>query len=356
MKRIIYIFFISLWALKTLNAQTVTNVVAVQNGNTIEIKYDLDQLANIVLLMSKDGGRNFSIEPQTMLGDVGNNITAGHKRIIWNWKCDGINQNLYNVCFKVIAKNIEQQSHRSFQVHGVSFTMIKVDGGTYTMGATSEQGNEAESNEKPRHKVTLSDYYIGQTEVTQELWQAVMGNTIQQQRDKESRSFPLKGVGKDYPMYYISWYECHLFINALNSELRPQLGGKEFALPTEAQWEFAARGGTQSNNYKYSGSNNIEDVSWYGSNARSSSHPVKLKAANELGIYDMSGNVWEWCEDWYGEYKVVGQTNPKGPSAGRSYVLRGGSWFNGASSARVTCRVHDPGKRKFEIGLRLVLQ
>ena len=237
-------------------------------------------------------------------------------------------------------------------VKGVSFNMIKVQGSTFTMGATAEQGSDADSDEKPMHQVTLSDYYIGETEVTQELWQAVMGTTIQYQAKKGAYgSTSLYGVGNSYPMYYISWDDCQTFVTKLN-----QLTGKNFRLPTEAEWEYAARGGQKSRGYKYAGSNILSDVAWYSDNSGSQIHPVKQKQANELGLYDMSGNVWEWCQDWYDSYRSNAQTNPTGPSSGVYRVYRGGGWNYSASGCRVAVRYGDtPGGRNCFLGFRVVL-
>ena len=226
-------------------------------------------------------------------------------------------------------------------VNGVSFNMVCVDGGTFTMGATSEQGSDAGGNEKPAHQVTLSTYSIGETEVTQALWKAVMG--------KKPSSFK----GDNLPVEKVSWDDCQKFITKLN-----KLTGRRFRLPTEAEWEYAARGGSKSRGYKYSGSNNIGDVAWYGYDDNSSrkTHPVKTKLANELGLYDMSGNVYEWCQDRYGSYSGGSQTNPTGPSSGSSRVLRGGSWFNDARYCRVSFRGYDsPGYTNYALGLRLAL-
>ena len=229
-----------------------------------------------------------------------------------------------------------------FTANGVSFTMIRVDGGTFTMGATEEQGSDADDDEKPAHEVTLSTYMIGETEVTQALWQAVMGSNPSRFTDNSQN-----------PVERVSWDDCKEFIKKLNS-----LTGKSFRLPTEAEWEFAARGGNKSKHYKYSGSNTLEDVAWYGGNSGSKTYPVKMKSANELGLYDMSGNVWEWCEDWYGKdyYKFSPKSNPKGPSSGSNCVRRGGSWNNGARDCRVSIRIIvSPGSRYFHLGLRLAL-
>ena len=236
-------------------------------------------------------------------------------------------------------------------VKGVSFNMIKVEGGTFTMGATVEQGSDADSDEKPTHQVTLSDYYIGETEVTQELWQAVMGTTIQEQAKKGTYDTSLDGVGNSYPMYYISWVDCQTFITKLN-----QLTGKNFRLPTEAEWEYAARGGNKSKGYKYAGSNTLSDVAWYSDNSSIKTHPVKQKQANELGLYDMSGNVWECCQDMKGNYSSSTQTNPTGPSSEYYRVYRGGSWLCIASNCRVANRSdYSLDLRYISLGLRVVL-
>ena len=224
-------------------------------------------------------------------------------------------------------------------VKGVSFNMVRVDGGTFMMGATSEQGSDAYDDEKPAHQVTLSTYSIGETQVTQELWQAVMGSN------------PSNWKGNNLPVEKVSWNDCQTFIQKLN-----QLTGRHFRLPTEAEWEYAARGGSRSRGYKYSGSDRIEDVAWYDGNASKKTHPVKTKQANELGLYDMSGNVCEWCQDWYSSYSSSSQTNPTGPSSGSYRVYRGGSWLINAGSCRVSFRRNDsPGYPIIDLGLRLAL-
>lgn len=244
-----------------------------------------------------------------------------------------------------------------FTVNGVTFKMIYVEGGTFTMGCTSEQGGDCEDDEKPIHSVTLSDFCIGETEVTQALWESVMGTTVREQRDKADPSWPIPGEGASYPMYYVNWNEAVEFCNKLNEKLRSQLpSGYRFALPTEAQWEYAARGGNNSRHYKYAGSNSIGAVAWYTDNSSSATHPVKGKQANELGLYDMSGNVWEWCEDWDGSYSSSAQTDPKGPSSGSYRVLRGGSWYFDAGLSRVSRRFSlIPVYRGDDRGFRLTL-
>lgn len=248
------------------------------------------------------------------------------------------------------------QSEQMFTVNGVRFKMIRVDGGTFTMGATSEQGSDADSDESPTHRVTLSTYYIGETEVTQALWQAVMGQKPTSDGSQWSSTY---GLGNNYPAYYVSWNDCQEFIRKLNS-----LTGQSFRLPTEAEWEFAARGGNESRGYKYSGSNALSNVAWYWDNIPSQesgtagygTQNVATKSPNELGLYDMSGNVWEWCQDWYGNYSSSSLTNPMGPSSGSYRVHRGGSYAYDAGGCRVSNRgIMAPGGRGI-LGLRLALQ
>ncbi|NLO69522.1 MAG: formylglycine-generating enzyme family protein, partial [Porphyromonadaceae bacterium] len=207
---------------------------------------------------------------------------------------------------------------------------------------TSEQGSEAFSSEKPTHSVTLSDYYIGKYEVTQAQWEAVMGNN------------PSYFTGDpDYPVEGVSWNDVQEYITKLN-----QLTGKSYRLPTEAEWEYAARGGAESKGYKYSGSDTLSNVAWYYDNDNSKTHPVGTKNPNELGIYDMSGNVWEWCNDWYASdyYNNSPQTNPQGPSLGSNRVNRGGSWLSGALYCRVSYRSYERADfRSGILGFRLVL-
>ena len=236
------------------------------------------------------------------------------------------------------------RTKETYTVNGVSVKMIPVEGGTFQMGSDDSDAND---DQKPVHQVTLSSFSIGETEVTQELWYAVMGA-----KPTSSNSWSTtRGLGNNYPAYYVSWNDCQTFITKLN-----QMTGKKFRLPTEAEWEYAARGGNKSNGYKYSGSNTIEDVAWYNSNSNMYTHPVATKAPNELGIYDMSGNVYEWCQDWYGEYSSGSQTNPTGPSSGSNRVERGGGWNIDARDCRVSLRDYvNPTKSYSNLGFRLAL-
>ena len=241
----------------------------------------------------------------------------------------------------------EREERGKFNVGGVEFKMVNVEGGTFMMGAQNidltfpNYDGEARDDESPVHEVELSDYYIGETLVTQALWKAVMGNN------------PSGFTGDDdFPVERVSWYDIvKRFIPALNKKT-----GRTFRLPTEAEWEYAARGGNKSKGHKYSGSDEIDEVAWYYRNSGGETHPVKGKKANELGLYDISGNVWEWCSDWFGEYSSGAQTNPQGPDEVSRRVLRGGSFGSKASGCRVSFRFnYTPNSRSCYFGFRLVL-
>ena len=223
-------------------------------------------------------------------------------------------------------------------INNLIANMVYVEGGTFTMGATSEQGNDVRDNEQPAHQVTLSSYYIGRYEVTQEEWQVVMG------------SIPSDFKGSRRPVECVSWEDCQEFIRRLN-----QKTGRNFRLPTEAEWEYAARGGRKSNGYKYAGGNNIGDVAWYYDNSGKQTHDVGQKRSNELGLYDMAGNVREWCQDWYGDYSSSSQTNPTGASTGSYRVYRGGDKDLNAWYCRVSYRDYWPVAGLSGLGLRLAL-
>ena len=222
---------------------------------------------------------------------------------------------------------------------GISIDMVRVEAGTFTMGATAEM-KDPYGDEKPTHQVTLTnDYYIGKYEVTQALWKAVMGKN------------PSNFKGDNLPVETVTWNDCQKFISKLN-----RITGKKFRRPTEAEWEYAARGGNKSRGYQYSGSNNLSDVAWYEDNSDSKTHAVGSKQANELGIYDMSCNVREWCQDWYGSYSSSSQVNPIGANSGYHRVCRGGGWYFTARNCRSSYRNSiSPDGRGYDFGLRLVL-
>jgi formylglycine-generating enzyme required for sulfatase activity len=231
---------------------------------------------------------------------------------------------------------------RLVTVGSVTFTMIPVKGGTFQMGATKEQTGEARKDEKPVHTVTLDNFQIGETEVSQALWREVMGSN------------PSTYKGNDLPVTNVTWEDCQEFIKKLNERT-----GKQFRLPTEAEWEFAARGGTSSKGYMFSGSDEVRSVAWHNRDSNRDRHngpyAIKSKDPNELGIYDMSGNVNEWCQDWFGDYTADPQTNPQGPATGKEHVYRGGSWWYYGMSCRVSRRNSGVKDVRGVIGLRLAM-
>ena len=334
MIKLIFFLLLSVFTAVCSFGQTVSNVDAYQEGKNIIITYETDKAGSVGdVYCSTDGGRTWGEPLKQVNGDVNKQVQAGSHRIVLDVLSEREKLAGANICFKV-----EANSGR-FTVNGVSFDMVRVEGGTFRMGATSEQEDEAYSNEKPVHSVTLSSYYIGKTEVTQALWQAVMGSN------------PSNFKGSNLPVECVSWNDCQEFIKKLN-----RLTGRNFRLPTEAEWEFACRGGNNSCGYKYSGSNKLGSVAWYIGNSGGKTHPVGTKAPNELGIYDMSGNVWEWCSDWYADYTSYSQTNPTGPQSGSYRVIRGGCWSNGARGCRSSIRTDNyPTIRYFGLGLRLAL-
>jgi formylglycine-generating enzyme required for sulfatase activity len=236
------------------------------------------------------------------------------------------------------AQSTEKVPEDTITVNGVSFVMVKVEAGTFIMGATPEMQDSSE-NQKPVHQVTITkDFYIGKTEVTNALWVAVMGYN------------PSNVNGDNKPVDYVTWNNCQEFIEKLNA-----CSGMKFRLPTEAEWEFAARGGNKSRHYRYSGSNNIDNVAWYCDNSGDTTHDVATKQPNELGIYDMSGNMAEWCQDWYGSYSSSPQTDPAGPDHGERRVSRGGDAYSYAHFSHPSVRSgSNPDFANYQ-GLRLAL-
>lgn len=231
------------------------------------------------------------------------------------------------------------ETERQRVINNLINNMVYVQGGTFIMGATSEQGSSVEDNEKPTHKVILSDFKIGTYEVSQREWIAIMNYN------------PSGIIGYNRPVENVSWKDCQKFIEKLN-----YLTGKRFRLPTEAEWEYAARGGSKSRGYLYSGSSTIWTVAWYGDNSNGTSHNIGSKQSNELGLFDMSGNVWEWCQDYFAKYSSSLKTNPIGPSYGETYVVRGGGWYNKEGMCRISYRRNEGANFKGSyLGFRLAM-
>ena len=334
-----YIFIVLFLFPLFLRAQQVTNVSAMQDGKNIIVSYDLSgkqgQTFTVSLLVSENGGSTWQGPVNSVTGAKGQGITPGTgKRIIWNVLQDREKLQGSAIAFKVRASYAAGGGSGSIE-------MIFVEGGTFTMGCTSEQGSDCYDSEKPAHKVTLNSFSIGKYEVTQKQWQDVMGSNPS-----------YFGNCDNCPVEMVSWNDVQDFIQRINAKT-----GSNYRLPTEAEWEYAARGGKQSRGYKYSGSDDINAVAWYTDNSSSKTHAVGQKQANELGIYDMSGNIWEWCSDWYGNYPSYPQNNPTGSESGSYRVSRGGSWFILAQYCRASYRFSDysPDDRDSNMGFRLVV-
>lgn len=240
------------------------------------------------------------------------------------------------------VKTTEMPDTMTIKVGDSEFSMSKVEPGTFTIGPVAGDKNVT-PEEKPAHKVDLTQrFYIGQTEVTQDLYQAVMGTNPSN----------FKGA-KNLPVEQVSYNDAIEFCKRLSEKT-----GHTFTLPTEAQWEYAARGGQKAPTEPqlYAGSNNIGDVTWFEDNSGEKTHPVASKAPNAIGLYDMTGNVFEWCLDWYGSYKGGDVTNPEGPASGKDRVIRGGSWRGDAKNCRVSYRYnYGPDHNRFNLGFRVVM-
>ena len=311
MNKILTLFIIT----GCLFAQTISNVQARQEGLVIIITYDMaGQLQSgdeIMVGYSTDGGRNY--KPISGAdGDVGKNVKTGTGREISFFANDALAGK--NAKFKV-------GTFSEFSPTG----MVFVAGGTFQMGSNSGE---------PVHTVTVSSFYMDATEVTQAEYRKVMG-----------KNPSLFSGCDDCPVENVSWHDANEYAKNVGKRL-----------PTEAEWEYAARGGSKSKGYRYSGSNDLDAVGWYDNNSDDKTHPVAQKQPNELGLYDMSGNVWEWCSDWYGSYSSSPQNNPQGPNSGSRRVLRGGSWSSIVRYCRVAMRTGGPPDGGgFHPGFRLVL-
>ncbi|MBQ7697283.1 MAG: SUMF1/EgtB/PvdO family nonheme iron enzyme [Paludibacteraceae bacterium] len=322
-------------------SQAVSNVTLAQEDTRFRIEYDLTEQIETFISVAVDN--SYVFRPiYELSGNFGSQSIEGHNVVYWDALKEW-GEFSHDVMVKVTLMPLS----KVIEANGISFTMVYVQGGTFVMGATLEQGTDASENERS-HVVKLSSYYISQTEVTQELWNAVMG---------ENRSF---FIGVNQPVNLVSYQDITTFISRLNL-----ITGLSFNLPTEAQWEFAARGGKKSRGFKYAGDNNLRSVAWFGQkgnetydngNSDGHSHKVATKQPNELGLYDMSGNLWEWCRDYYGEYPNDMQTDPTGPKEGKHRVVRGGSFYSKAAYCRVSTRsANTPESRLTHTGFRLSL-
>ena len=333
MKKFISFLFFGITC-TTIQAQQINNMHTHFKDSHVEITYTLKTNApvNIELLYSTDRGHTFQI-CYAVTGNL-QFQTSGNKKIIWECAEDGV------ILADVVLKlNIKKENNTLGKTDKDLIKMVFVEGGTFLMGCTVEQDGVCHNDEKPAHPVRLNSFYIGKYTITQGQWKAVMGN---------NPSYFAKG--DNYPVDNVSWEDAQEFIRQLN-----KMTGKSYRLPTEAEWEYAARGGKKSHIHIYSGSDRANEVSWNESNSDNGTHLVGSKSPNELGIYDMSGNLWEWCNDWFAPYPASTQTNPTGPSSGTYRVLRGGSWKVPSSDCRVSYRYDiNPNDRYYSLGFRVV--
>lgn len=287
-------------------AQHVSNVSFALHRDTLVLNYSLDKPADICVRVAIDGG-HYTQPLKGLTGAVGPNVKPGESLEITAVnlpEIKGVDSASLSFLVEVDYGAV------LIYVDSLAFRMIPVEGGSFMMGCTRPKGEKhTYADELPLHKVTLGNYYIGQTEVTQGLWVAVMGEN------------PSKWVGNDsFPVEQVSWNDVQIFIARLS-----QITGYRFRLPTEAEWEFAARGGNRSHSYTYPGvQNQLWETCWYGGNSNGHSHPVAQLKANELGLYDMGGNVMEWCSDWMESYSASPQSSPQGPKSGENRIQRGG--------------------------------
>lgn len=376
LKTLILFLFYALVAF-VAKSQNVSNADFVVVGNDIEITYELDDIADIDIFCSTDGGKTFSGPLENISGDVGNNVMPGKKTAVWHVYAERDIMYSSSVSFKIKVK----EAKKTFDIDGYLLEMVKVNGGTFEMG-TDDVGEEVQNN-IPAHEVSLSDFYMSKYEVTVALFKKfVEATNYKTDADRLGGSY-LWGRGyweitkdinweydvdgrllheSDYnqAVVHVSRNDAVAFCTWLK-----QKTGESFRLPTEAEWEYAAKGGDVSNGYSYSGSNDIYEVAWYRHNScdvdpddstNYGVHEVGKKLPNELGIYDMTGNVMEWCGDIYGTYIGGSQMNPIGDMEGDHYILRGGSWFDSESKCSMSVRVDvTPNTRRFNCGFRLAL-
>jgi formylglycine-generating enzyme required for sulfatase activity len=317
MKLNLWVFSFFYCLINTAFAQSISNITASQSGKNIAINYALNGIEGITtyeikLFVSPDGGNTWQGPLTLVTGDVGKGqAAANNKSITWEvLKEPGFVQ--------LKGDNIQFKIKAFYSTIG-DIEMVWVEGGSFMMGS-----NDGQEDEKPVHEVTLNGFYMGKYEVTQAQWQKVMGNN------------PSKFSGcPKCPVEQVSWNDVQDFIIKLNAQ-----SGKKYRLPTEAEWEYAAKGGKNNSSYRYSGSDNIDEVAWHSSNTNDETHPIGTKKANALGIFDMSGNVSEWCSDWYDKnhYQYSMKNNPKGGLTGDYRVLRGSSFIHNVRYCRLAFR------------------
>lgn len=321
-----------------LRAQVVTDVAFALSHDSLTITYTLSRKADICVRVALDGGR-FTPPLKGLSGAVGKGVEPGEGLVITAVQLPEIR----GVEPEAITFLVEEDDGALIvYVDSLAMRMMPVEGGTFVMGCTHPRGEKhTYADELPLHRVTVNSFMMGQHEVTQALWKAVMGEN------------PSKWAGNDsLPVEQVSWNAAQIFIARLS-----QMTGYRFRLPTEAEWEYAARGGCRSHGTPYPGvRSQMWEACWYGGNASGHSHPVGLLKPNELGLFDMGGNVMEWCADWMAPYTAQPQTSPQGPRSGECRILRGGCFNSPTWGCSVFERgwyLPDYGYSYF--GLRLVI-
>lgn len=346
-----------------VEAQQISNVKAFMEGKNLQIEYTLSggSASKVDLYLSEDAGNTWQGPLKSVSGDVGNNISAGAgKKIYWEVLKDREILEGDKIAFKVRASFTQAYEP----------SVIWVEGGTFVMGNASSDGG---SVEKPEHEVTLDGFSIGKYELSVGEFRAfVEASGYKTEAELGDGSYGYDGkswnkiksanwrytvdgfslADKSHPVIHVSWNDAVAYCKWLSTQT-----GNKYRLPTEAEWEYAARGGKKSNRFTYSGSNILGDVGWYSDNSGSKTHAIGQKQANELGIYDMSGNVWEWCSDWFDEkyYRRSLEESPTGPEKGKQRVVRGGCWRSDPNQIRTVFRSSaTPTEGFYSIGFRIV--
>lgn len=374
---VIVLLFISF----RIRSQNVTDADFKIVGDDIEITYSLDVVANIDIYCSTDGGRSFGEPLKNISGDVGENVMPGNKTALWHVFADRDMVYSNNVVFKIKIR----QAKKFINIDGLPIELTKVNGGSFLMGIkANDEGKSTDTQEDniPLHEVVLSDFFIGTYEITVAQFKKFIDATgYKTDADKNGGSYvwgrgyweikkninwkcDVNGVvldESDYeqPVVHVSWNDAVAYCTWLK-----QKTGEDFRLPTEAEWEYAAKGADEGHGYEFSGGDDVYDVGWYWYNSYDIGeedpdygvHYVGRKIPNEIGLYDMSGNAAEWCNDIYGKYNAGSQINPTGEYEGSYHVLRGGSWFNHEEDCRTTSRENlVPHTRRFNSGFRIAL-
>lgn len=335
----------------SVSAQKVTDVKFLRRNHEVTLFYSLDKAADIRIAVSVDHGKTYGDYIENFSGDCGKNVQPGKNKQVLFYDLPelrsvpyvldtfaGVSWGDTNICFLVEVDD----GSVDIKLNDLRIRMMRVPGGTFTMGCSRPSSlKHSYEADKPTHRVTVDSFYMGKYEVTQRLWVEVMGNNPSRWTHNDS-----------LPVEQVSYADCQIFIARLS-----QMTGYRFRLPTEAEWEFAARGGNRSKGYVYPGCDgDLGAVAWYGMNSGNVTHPVGRLKPNELGLYDMAGNVWEWCSDWYSDYTSAPQTNPRGPKHGENRILRGGSLNSPSWGCAVSDRSwYQPDRGYGFHGLRLVL-